>query len=541
MKRFLFTIVASFFVLSATSAYSAKLPPAPEMTPEEFKSAKQIYFNYCGGCHGMLRKGATGPKLTPEKMVDPKEMGQEKIERILDEGTKGGMRAFGKEGLLTEDEVELVASFLQNEVPDPPPWNMKDIKKTWKVIVPVKDRPAKPAHSRNWQNYFGVVLRDIGKAAFFDGDTKEKINEIQIGFATHILRTSASGRYFFSIGRDGKVTMIDNFSKVPTLVAEVRPCLEARSVDTSKYKGFEDKYAIVGCYWPPGFVTMDGGTLEPIQNVATRGYTYDKGAFLVEARVAAIVASHYTPEWVLNIKETGYVWLVNYSNIESLSITMIPGERFLHDGGWDATHRYFQAAANMRDTMVIIDTKERKRVAKIKVGIKPHPGRGANWTDPKYGPVTGTVHIGEPKVSIWGSDPKGHPEHAWKVVRTLDLEKMDIGIKGGGQLFLKTHPKSKHVWLDFPLNTDKTTGQCQVVLNIDDIEAKPTKIQVADHGRVVHQEYNKAGDEVWISVWDKKGEIVIYDDKTLKEKQRITGLHTPTGKFNVYNTMHDIY
>ncbi len=52
---------------------------------------------------------------------------------------------------------------------------------------------------------------------------------------------------------------------------------------------------------------------------------------------------------------------------------------------------------------------------------------------------------------------------------------------------------------------------------------------------------SKAGDEVWISLWDKKGELVILDDKTLKEKARIKGLFTPTGKFNVYNTMKDIY
>ena len=52
---------------------------------------------------------------------------------------------------------------------------------------------------------------------------------------------------------------------------------------------------------------------------------------------------------------------------------------------------------------------------------------------------------------------------------------------------------------------------------------------------------NKAGDEVWISLWDKEGEIVVIDDKTLEVKDRITGLDMPTGKFNVYNTMHDIY
>ena len=63
----------------------------------------------------------------------------------------------------------------------------------------------------------------------------------------------------------------------------------------------------------------------------------------------------------------------------------------------------------------------------------------------------------------------------------------------------------------------------------------------------MHFEYNKAGDEVWVSVWGKMGEagktgeIVVYDDKTLEEKARIKDLVTPTGKFNVYNTVQDLY
>ena len=46
-----------------------------------------------------------------------------------------------------------------------------------------------------------------------------------------------------------------------------------------------------------------------------------------------------------------------------------------------------------------------------------------------------------------------------------------------------------------------------------------------------------------MSVWDKQGEIVVYDDKTLEEKARIRGdwLVTPTGKFNVFNTAQDVY
>ena len=64
--------------------------------------------------------------------------------------------------------------------------------------------------------------------------------------------------------------------------------------------------------------------------------------------------------------------------------------------------------------------------------------------------------------------------------------------------------------------------------------------------RVVQPEFNKAGDEVWFSVWsakNKQSAIVVLDDKTLKLKAVIKDprLITPTGKFNVYNTQRDIY
>ena len=64
--------------------------------------------------------------------------------------------------------------------------------------------------------------------------------------------------------------------------------------------------------------------------------------------------------------------------------------------------------------------------------------------------------------------------------------------------------------------------------------------------RVVQPEFNKAGDEVWFSVWNAKNQesaVVVVDDKTLKLKAVIKDprLITPTGKFNVFNTQHDIY
>jgi nitrite reductase (NO-forming)/hydroxylamine reductase len=64
--------------------------------------------------------------------------------------------------------------------------------------------------------------------------------------------------------------------------------------------------------------------------------------------------------------------------------------------------------------------------------------------------------------------------------------------------------------------------------------------------RVVQPDYNKAGDEVWFSVWSAKNQqsaIVVVDDKTLKLKAVIDDkrIITPTGKFNVHNTVGDVY
>ncbi|MFZ5474827.1 MAG: cytochrome D1 domain-containing protein, partial [Pseudomonadota bacterium] len=319
---------------------------------------------------------------------------------------------------------------------------------------------------------------------------------------------------------------------------------DARSIDTSKFKGFEDKIAIAGSYWPPAYVLMDGFTLEPKKIVSTRGYTYDEQEFHPEPRVASIVSSHIKPEFVVNVKETGKILLVNYSDLKNLKTTEIEAERFLHDGGWDSSKRYFLVAANMRDTVSVVDTKEGKLAANVKVGNKPHPGRGANWNDVKYGPVWATGHLGDDSIAVIGTDPAKHPQYAWKVVRTLKNH-------GNGSLFIKTHPKSSNLWVDAALSPDAELRQSISVFDLKNLDKPAQVINIAKlagikEGRVTHPEYNKAGDEVWFSVWGpKNGEsaLVVMDDKTRQLKAVIKDkrLVTPTGKFNVYNTVHDIY
>ena len=72
--------------------------------------------------------------------------------------------------------------------------------------MPVKDRPTKQMNKLNLKNIFSVTLRDTGEVALIDGDTKEIVNIVKTGYAVHISRLSASGRYVYVIGRDGRLS-----------------------------------------------------------------------------------------------------------------------------------------------------------------------------------------------------------------------------------------------------------------------------------------------------------------------------------------------
>jgi nitrite reductase (NO-forming) / hydroxylamine reductase len=284
-------------------------PKAPPLTEAEFTRAKQIYFERCAGCHGVLRKGATGKPLTPDITL-PK--GTDYLKVFVNYGSPAGMPNFGTGGELSATDVELMAKFLQHEPPTPPEFGLAEMKATWKVSVPPEKRPKKKMNKVNLDNLFSVTLRDSGEVALIDGDTKQIVNIVKTGYAVHISRTSASGRYLYVIGRDAQINLIDLWMAKPDNVAVIKVGLEARSVDTSKYKGYEDKYAIAGSYWPPQFTIMKGDTLEPLKIVSTRGYTVDTQEYHPEPRVAAIVASHFHPEFVVNVKETGQTLMVNY-------------------------------------------------------------------------------------------------------------------------------------------------------------------------------------------------------------------------------------
>ena len=115
---------------------------------------------------------------------------------FINYGSPAGMPNWGTSGELHRAEVDIMARYVQHEPPQPPEFGMKEMKETWKVLVPVDaaaDR--RKMNKYNIDNIFAVTLRDAGEVALIDGDTKKIINIVKTGYAVHISRMSASGRY----------------------------------------------------------------------------------------------------------------------------------------------------------------------------------------------------------------------------------------------------------------------------------------------------------------------------------------------------------
>ena len=538
VKRPALWLTATSLTLAVGWANAAAQPTTPSLSEADFEEAKTMYFQRCAGCHGVLRKGATGKNLEPEATL---KLGQERLENIIAYGTEGGMNNF--DDIFSKEEISTLSTYIQMEPPVPPEMSLAMMKEHTKEFVAVKDYPTKPMHGRNWENFFVVIERDAGKAAIIDGDTKEIVAHLDTGYAVHVIKgtehhntqhpEAAVGRFWYTIGRGRKVNKIDLWQMPEKmLVAETKMAYDARDIAVSG----DGKYVIAGGYWPPHFVIMDAETLNPLKVVSSRGINVD-GEYVNEARVAAIYTTPNEPTFVVAVKELGQVWQVDYSDLDNLRIEQINSAKFLHDGFFDPSGRYFQIAANASNKMVVIDTKERKLEKLIDVAKLPHPGPGANWIDKECGPVGGTTHLGEGAVSVWGNDPIGNPDQAWKLCYEVETD--------GAGVFIRTHETSQYVWADQLKHPEPEIQQSVQVFDKDTREIVKTIRVTEEEGKAaLHMEFNKDGTEVWVSVWNRKdaknptGEIVVYDAKTLEEKARIKGLTTPTGKFNVYNRVN---
>ena len=106
------------------------------------------------------------PDLTQAK-------GTDYLKVFIGYGSPAGMPNWLTSGEMDEKTVDLMARYIQHDAPVPPEFGMADMRKTWKVIVPPKDRPTRKLNRYNIENIFSTTLRDTGEVALIDGRHQE--------------------------------------------------------------------------------------------------------------------------------------------------------------------------------------------------------------------------------------------------------------------------------------------------------------------------------------------------------------------------------
>src|SRR5574337_102844 len=129
--------------------YQSTNPKAPPMTQAEFDLGRKTYFERCAGCHGVLRKGATGKPLTPDITLGK---GTDYLKVFIAYGSPAGMPNWLTSGELDQKTVGGMARYIQQDPPQPPEYGREQMKATRKVIVPPEKRPTtSPRSASAWR------------------------------------------------------------------------------------------------------------------------------------------------------------------------------------------------------------------------------------------------------------------------------------------------------------------------------------------------------------------------------------------------------
>ncbi len=401
-----------------------------------------------------------------------------------------------------------------------------DIKATWQLLIPVAKRPKKRLFSIPAEDLFVSIQHDTGRLLLIDGIKKQVLADIEVGVAPHDIDLSLDGRYLYVIRRDGHVVLIDLFMEQPKVVAQVRVGLEARSIAVNQTT--RPARVVTGAYWPRQFSILNAQTLEPIQSRKLGPHG---------ARISQVTSLPKSLRYILTTNDSTDLYMVNAGRAKSKTTRKYETPSLLRGGSFDTSGRYFLIPS--QDAQVVVfDSKRKRLVESIQTPSLVSGSVGVSYHDETYGSVWASSSMQGPYVVAIGTDPRRQPDHAWRVVRKFELP-------SAGSLFIAAHPESSNLWVDLPLSA--TPDFSESVFFVDQKTTPPEvrRLPIAEwaglgqqQARVIHPQYNAAGDEVWLTIWsrqDRPSAIVVVDDKTHKLKHVIRDkrLVTPIRTFSL--------
>jgi dihydro-heme d1 dehydrogenase len=308
-------------------------------------------------------------------------------------------------------------------------------------------------------------------------------------------------------------------------VAEIRAGINTRNVAVSA----DDRYVLVGNYLPHTLVVLDATDLSLIKIIPV---TDGQGN---SSRVSAVYDAAPRQSFIAALKDLKEVWEISYSDSpptvfkstdydlktdEGLTekgpfpVQRIKLDDYLDDFFFDQEYNNIIGAARNAKNGQVYNLNAKQKIADLDLTGMPHLGSGITW---KYNNtvVLATPNLKENTVTI--IDTKN-----WKTIKK-------IATKGPG-FFMRSHENSRYAWVDVFVGPNKDLVH---VIDKSTLEISAT-LNPSPQKTSGHIEYTRDGRFALLSIWEKEGELVVYEAETLKEVKRIP-MSKPVGKYNVFN------
>ncbi len=501
------------------------------LTAAQSRRAQALYFDYCVGCHGADRLGASGPPLSAWLLQQYEPLA---VQSIIHYGSSEGMPGWGVADDLSAQGMALLARYLREPTYDTPDFHLKDAQRSLTVTVPIKQRPVRPQNSQRPEQMFVSLLHDIGAVLLLDGNTKKVITQVRTDYAPHAITIDREGHYLFVLSRGGRIHQIDLWSNPPVSVAHTRVGFEARDL---QIVGQGTNVQLIASAMTPGAVLiLDPQSLQTIRYLKpTQG-----GDRLHEVVPAG------NDVFVLG-KDQGCVYHFDYTRALT-PLKCIPSPKHLRHGT-QGLNVGPGIAASADDELLFhyvladqTDSQTENAGTTLHIPGMVGAGVGALFEHPTSGSEGSSQQASS---TVWAISNLVSDKIYFigKPGGNLSLLHTQQGL-GAGSLHVTGHPESDHLWVDTPLNPNASVAGSVLVLDKSDWQRPGRMVDIAEiasvgtNVRVLHPQFNHAGDEVWLTVWNKQNEeaaIVVMNDSGLTLKQVIKDwrLTTPTRTFSL--------
>ncbi|ACO02987.1 MAG TPA: cytochrome C [Persephonella sp.] len=444
--------------------------------PQEVGEGQLLYQTHCASCHGEDRAGKVAPPLFSLFL---KRYSEKKLFNIIKNGLPASqMPAFSH---LSEKEIKQIITYIKK--PANISWDIDKIKKS---ITLNSDKKGKDLKIRDIKNIVAVVERGKNKVWIMEG--LQILDKFDFKNVHGGLKFSPSGWSVYVPSRDGWIGRYD--IDKGRFYGKVRACVYLRNISLDR----TGKYILVSCWLPEGIVVLDGETFSPVRYIKQDGL------------ISAIYELYSEDKAVFSFKNRPVIGFLDTKNFK---ISYLKIKEPYEDFFIDPFERFIIGTSRKGTVLSVYDIRKEKEVFNYPIEGMPHLASATYWyRDGKF--YFATPHMIMPYVTVWQM-------YNWKFVKKVNTE--------GNGFFVRTHPSTPYLWTD--------NGKDKVIL-IDKTDYSVKSIETFKGKRVIHTEFSGDGKYAYVSLYNRDGNLLIYDSITLDLLKNIPA-SIPIGKYNIIN------